>query len=99
MRRPSVWAYDHQAGKKQRVRPALILAPALVAGVRRDRTAITDSYNEILGATKSPDWNKLFRRGVILELVVFFAARLSNTIYNIHSEVLSSSTTYISPTG
>ena len=51
------------------IKPALVLAAALVAGVRGDGLAITDSQNELLRTGESADRNKLFQRNCVLEIV------------------------------
>jgi hypothetical protein len=68
------------------VNPALVLAAALIAGVRCDRLPIVDSQNELLRASKSADRNKLFGRKGILEAITMWRNRLYITLYSIHSD-------------
>src|SRR5262249_12651872 len=58
------------------LRPALVLAAALVAGVRGDRLSVADSQNKLLRVSKSADRNKLFHRKLVLTSVTLWRNRL-----------------------
>jgi hypothetical protein len=58
------------------IKLALVLAAALVAGVRCDRLPIADSQNELLRVSKSADRNKLFHRNRLLEAITLWRNRL-----------------------
>jgi hypothetical protein len=58
------------------LRPALVLAAALVAGVRCDRLSIADSQNKLSRVSKSADRNKLFHRKLVLTSVTLWRNRL-----------------------
>jgi hypothetical protein len=58
------------------IKPALVLAAALVASVRCDRLPIADSQNELLRVSESADRDKLFYRKGIFEAITLWRNRL-----------------------
>jgi hypothetical protein len=78
------------------IKPALVLAAALVASVRCDRPSIADSQNVLLRVSKSADRNKLFHRKRVLEVITMWCNRLGTTLYSIHSDYSPLIVTYAS---